>query len=519
MNTKNFLKTGLAFASLLFVFSSCEKQLEIAPRQSIEASTALTSKDAIEASLTSIYATYKSARLYGRDLIAIPEVLADNALATNKSGRLLNESNNALGAHFTGSIWTNAYASINQINNTIDAINKGDILPKPTQTEIDRWIGQLLFLRGLYYFDLVRVYGYIPGAVVAAQDRGGVPVSIKGIATADDARAWKPSRAPLDTVYAQITRDLIAAESRLTFPGLGVSLANKAAAQALLSRVYLYNKNYTESKKWSDAVITLAGSRLATAATFVSQWRGETHAETLFQLRYATVAENIGVNESLQTSFTTLVTVGNQVALGGFGDAVPTLSLLTDLGITLTGGNTTSVFALTHSIANRSTDVRNQLFEPGSAGRGTIRVECTKYLGKNGQINLDNVPVLRIAEAYLNRAELQATAGSSQLNLAGALADLKTIKSRRYTDYTGSAAEAADNAMTQAQLLEEILRQRRIEFAFEGHRFFDLKRLGRDLIKPQSTGGNLVFSDLRILPSIPQGEIDGNPNLKQNFGY
>ena len=51
MNTKNFLKTGLAFASLLFVFSSCEKQLEIAPRQSIEASTALTSKDAIEASL------------------------------------------------------------------------------------------------------------------------------------------------------------------------------------------------------------------------------------------------------------------------------------------------------------------------------------------------------------------------------------------------------------------------------------------------------------------------------------
>jgi hypothetical protein len=187
---------------------------------------------------------------------------------------------------------------------------------------------------------------------------------------------------------------------------------------------------------------------------------------------------------------------------------------MNDLGITLT-----AAFSGTHIIASRSTDVRNLLFEPGTAGRGTTRVECTKYLGKNGQINLDNVPVLRIAEAYLNRAEVQATAGSSQLNLVGALADLKTIKSRRYTDYTGSAAETADNVRDQASLLEEILRQRRIEFAFEGHRFFDLKRLGRDLIKPQSTGGNLAFSDLRILPPIPQVEIDGNPNLKQNFGY
>ena len=86
MNTKNFYKTGLAFASMLFVFSSCEKQLEINPRQSIDASTALTSKDAIDATITAVYATYKSARLYGRDLIAIPEVLADNATANNKSG-------------------------------------------------------------------------------------------------------------------------------------------------------------------------------------------------------------------------------------------------------------------------------------------------------------------------------------------------------------------------------------------------------------------------------------------------
>ena len=518
MNTKKIFQTGLALATLLVVFSSCKKQLEIFPRQSIEATTALTSKDAIDASITSVYATYKSARLYGRDLIAIPEVLADNGFATNKSGRLINEAANVQGAHFTGTVWSGSFAAINQINNTIGAITAGGISPAPTQADQDRWLGQLYFLRGLYYFDLVRVYGYVPGAVVAANDRGGVPISISGIATSAAALAWKPSRAPIADVYAQIVKDLIAAEGKLTFPGLGVNVANKAAAQALLSRVYLYNKDYTESKKWSDAVITLASSKLATAANYVAQWRGDTHTETLFQIRFATAAENIGVNESLQTSFTTLVTPGNQAATGGFGDVVPTITMLNDLGITLTGGNTTTVFALSHTVASRSTDVRNLLYEPGTSGRGNIKVECTKYLGKSGAINLDNVPVLRISEAILNRAEAQATAGSAVLNLAGALTDLKAIKARRYTDYTGSAQETADNAMTQAQLLEEILRQRRIEFAFEGHRFFDLKRLGRDLVKAPHYN-TVAFTDIRILPALPQSDIDGNSNLKQNAGY
>ncbi|MGQ4828521.1 hypothetical protein, partial [Enterococcus faecalis] len=78
-----------------------------------------------------------------------------------------------------------------------------------------------------------------------------------------------------------------------------------------------------------------------------------------FQIVYATTGENIGVNTSLQTSFTTLVSTGNQSVTGGFGDLVPTITLLNDLGITLSGGNTTANFALNHVIGSRSTDVRN----------------------------------------------------------------------------------------------------------------------------------------------------------------
>ena len=518
MNNKYINRTGISLVAFLVFLSSCSKQLETTPRQSIDANGALGSRDAIEASITSIYASLKGTNIYGRDMIALPEALSDNGFATNKSGRLLPEAQNTLGSHFTTAIWTNGYAAINQINNTLDAISKGGLTPAMTAAESDRWLGQLYFLRALYYFDLARVYAYIPGAIVASQDRGCVPLTLNGIGTSGDALNFKPARATQAAVYAQIITDLTASNSRLAYPGLGVNYANKAAAQGMLAKVNLYMQNYADAKRWSDSVINLAGSKLTTTSTYVSGWRAATHGETLYQVAYATNAENIGVNTSLQTSFTTLVTPGNQATTGGFGDLVPSISLLNDLGISLTGGNTTTVFALNHTIATRSTDVRNLLYEPGTAGRGPIKTECTKYIGKNGFINLDNVVVLRIAEAYLIRAEAQAAAGSPVLNLANALADLKAIKANRYVGYTGSALETADNALTQATLFEEILRQRRIEFAFEGQRFFDLKRLGRDLVKGPHYN-NVAFTDIRILPAIPQGDVDGNPNLKQNFGY
>lgn len=512
--SKYILMTGL----LAIVVSGCERQLEISPRQSISSNAALTSRDAINAAITGIYARLKNARNYGRDLITHPEALSDNGFATNKSGRLLPEANNNLGAHFTGTIWNNNFPGINQVNLILEALPNLDLTPAITAAEKDLWEGQLYFLRGLFYFDMVRVYAYIPGAVVTSQDKGGVPIISTSISTADAALAFKPSRAAIDEVYTQIIADLTKAEAQLLNPGLGVNLANKAAAQGLLARVSLYKKDFTAAKSWADKCITTAGSKMTTASTFVSNWRGATHGETLFQVAFATSGENIGVNESLQTSFTTLVTPGNQATTGGFGDLVPTISLLTDLGITLQGGMTTANYSLNHTVASRNTDVRNLLYEPGTAGRGNIKVECTKFIGKNGFINLDNVPVIRIAEAYLTRAEVLATPGSSVYNIPAALADLKFLKTRRYTDYTGSAQEAADNALDPTQLYEEILRQRRIELAYEGHRFFDLKRLGRNIVKGPHYN-DVAFTDIRILPPIPQAEVDGNPNLKQNSGY
>lgn len=445
--------------------------------------------------------------MYGRDLIAFPDALSDNGVATNKSGRLVGEAANNAGAHFTNTVWQSGYFGINEINLIFAAVNS---VSDATAADIRNWEGQLYFLRALFHFDIARAYAYIPGAVVTAQDRGGIPILLTGTKTTEAAQLVLPTREPIDKVYTQIVSDLEAANSRLSFSSSAdVNLANKAAAQAMLSRVNLYRKDYAETKRWSDSCITLAGSRLSNAAGYINQWRQATHNETLFQIRFGLNAENIGVNESLQTSFTTLSAVGSTVT-GGFGDLVPSISLLNDLGIALTGGNTLQNWtASNHTIASRTADVRNQLFEPGTTGRGARRVETTKFIGKNGAINLDNVPVIRIAEVYLNRAEAMATPGSPVFNEAAALADLNTIATNR-----GLTAFA----LTGSALYEEIIRQRRIEFAFEGHRFFDLKRLGRNIVKGPHYN-DVAFTDFRILAAIPQREVDANPNLKQNFGY
>jgi starch-binding outer membrane protein, SusD/RagB family len=504
------MKKILLYITVIAMAVGCKKALDVEPKQSIDANTALTTRDGINAAIVSVYSKLKSARQYGRDLIALPEALSDNGYATNKSGRLQPEANNVFRAHFGDNPWQNSYFAINEINLILEAIPALDVAPAVSTAERNGWEGALLFLRALYHFDIVKAYAYMPGAVVAAQDKGGVPIMLKGVKTAGDAILTLPARAPIADVYNQIVADLEQANSKLPAALGNVIFANKPATQAMLSRVNLYRKDYTQAKRWADSAIATVGLRLAPTGIYVSEWRKATHVETLFQVGYTVNGENIGVNESLQTSFTTLVTPGNTAVTGGFGDLVPSISMLNDLGITLQGGNNRDTFLTRNAIiASRTADVRNQLYEVGTTGRGKSYVETTKFLGKNGFINLDNVPIIRVAELYLNRAEAMSTPGSPVFNESAALSDLNRVASNR---------GLPDFALTGVALYNEVIKQRRIELAFEGHRFWDLKRLGKDILKGPLYN-DVAFTDIRILAPLPQREIDGNKNLVQNSGY
>ena len=498
----------LIIAALItgLVAPSCKKQLDIPSRNSLDASLALTNKEGIEAALNSAYSVLKSERLYGRDMFSVAEAMADVAFANGRSSRLLSENRNQSAANMAN--WGTAYGVINEINLTLAAISK---VTDATAADKTRWEGEFKFLRALYYFDLVKNYAYIPTFVVPAQDRGGVVLTLKGFDNASDAASFYPARATTAEVYAQIMTDLYATISTLSNANRGRNYASKHAALALGSRVALYQGNWAKADSFATASIALSGGigSLSTAANYVTGWRAADHPEGIFQVWYATLAENLGVNTSLAATHTTLPAPGSLNATRqGQGDLVPNAKLLTELGITNFPPDLVAP-STGYPVLAFSNDVRNKLFEYGVNASGRY-VECTKWMGKNGSANWDNTVVLRWAELYLNRAE----AKYRQNDEAGAWADLNVIRTARYTGFT---APSPRDLSGQA-LLDEILRQRMLEFAFEGHRFFDLKRTGTAISKTLPSV-NLPATDFKLLPRIPTGEVDGNPNMKQNFGY
>jgi starch-binding outer membrane protein, SusD/RagB family len=509
---KMFQKLYVCGMALLVALTACEKQLDVVPLQVLAEQEALKTQSGVEGAITNIFAQLKNENRYGKENIVWPEVLADNGRSTNHSGRLVGEARNDRNAHFTN--WATIYNQINNGNLVIDWLTSSasQISPAPTAAQIAGWDGQLKFLRALNYFDLAREYAYIPGATIASNDFGCVPLMLTGIRTSDLAAGPKPARATAAAIYDQIYKDLDDAIAKLPatradFPFRPIA----ASAQALKAKVALYRRDYATVKTLCDALITARGSTLSDSTNYVARWRGAVHPESLFEVAFATPAEALGVNVSLQSSFTSLQFPGNPAVTAGWGDMGATASLLNDLGITL--GNPATYGLSNATIATRSNDVRNRLWEPGAPGRGLVYIECTKFIGKVGaNLYLDHVPVMRIAEVYLMRAEaLCADPASSVYNLTNALADINLIRVRRgLTAYAG--------ASTQADVFNEVFLQRRLELCAEGNRFFDYKRLGRDIPK-LPVSADLPFNDYRILPGIPVNDVQLNPNLKQNFNY
>lgn len=149
-------------------------------------------------------------------------------------------------------------------------------------------------------------------------------------------------------------------------------------------------------------------------------------------------------------------------------------------------------------------DVRRSVMVNYTRSDGEQVIQTNKFSGSKGSFGFDNVPLIRVSEMYLNRAEASARAG----NEVQARTDLNVIRNR---------AGLASIMPTGAALIDAILKERRLELAFEGHRFFDLTRLGKNI--PKETIAEIPFTDYRILAPLPLTEIDVNKQLVQNPRY
>lgn len=287
---------------------------------------------------------------------------------------------------------------------------------------------------------------------------GGIP--IKTTATAGTAALNVPRDASGD-VYDQIIEDLTFAEAHLDASMSTKVRASKYAATALLARVYLFEGDYLNAKEKATEVIDAGYSLPDYADVFT-----DGSEESIFEIDFTELNRNRIAEYNFPKS------------LNGRREVAPTSGIVA---------------------AYESDDLR---YEATIAFAGTLAYPI-KYddLSKGA----DNVIVLRLAEMYLIRAEAEA-----QLNgdIASIQSDINAIRTRAGLEDTEADSYEA--------LLLAIEHERRIEFAFEGHRWFDLVRTGRaTALLP-----NVKSVDQTLFP-IPLEELLTNtdPGMVQNNGY
>ena len=456
------------------MLAACEDQLDVEPRDSITPEIALADIEGYQALLFSVYRRMHEFGYYGQSQILDAEALADNLVIANNTGRYTGEVVNSIGAHVN--IW-GRYTAMYEANTVIAGVQE---LEEGDQATIDRTLGEALFLRALMYHDLSKAYGYEPGQEVNGFN---LSVILRTTPTLGLSDADFRERSTNVQVYQQIEQDLLAAINLLPTEGGTTGFPqriSRSAAKALLARVYLFWGRYSDAANYADQVINESGRDLLSGEDYFNAWRTEPHGESIleFDIELVDWSTVDGVNNSMNS-----VTAQHDADYNGTG------------GQFSVGG---------------SDDLINS-FEAGDERRDLWvefggNWENLKWRGELGDYR-ENIPIIRISEMYLISAEAHFRAGGAEGTARDRINDLR--------DARGLAATANSGA----SLLELIMNERRVELAFEGHRWFDLKRLGVDIPKPQTSFGQLQYTDFRMLARIPIDQVVLNESLQQNPGY
>ena len=425
-------------------------------------------------------------------------------------------------------LWIQPYRAINRANNLIQILEETDEILGLTDAVRDDMIGQALAVRALAHFDLLRLNARpytatpitIDGNISGGRNGLGVP-----IITIPPAALDTPARNTIGEVYDQIVADLLKAidlmfEDRSNIlPYRGATFIrgwfNAWSAKALLARVYLYMGNFTEAYRFSTEVIAGSGRSLGEFTLnpdgFIDDWMGQIRSEILFEI----------VNYSTD-DWVDREAIGYLYAEAGYEDAIMTQAFINLMETYYADDLRWGV--MLPSRRNPDASRPWNIVIPANADQGiaadTIwnRVFINKWHGR-GDVRLSNIPILRLSEMYLIAAE----AAYQNNNPTSAAAHLNAIVLRGNPDATPVTPADAN--------LDRILQERRVEFVGEGHRFFDLMRTNRRIVRyndatdigwhlPLSlTARNFDNTYFRAILPIPEAEMNANPNMVQNPGY
>lgn len=395
-------------------------------------------------------------------------------------------------------LYNSTYNILVNVNTTLENLK----ISTASQAIKDRAEGELKVIRAYLYFDLVRFFGDV--IIVTA------PIKTPS-------EAFKLSRSPQEEVYKLIISDLTEAINLLptSYPANQVGRITKGAALSMMGRVRLTRKEYAEAVTVLRQVLTLGYTILPNYAD-VFKPENKNHKESIWDLQYQ--GENtFGVHSSFIYTFAPLASQGAVIKFPGQEGA----------GWNIPSNEIISIY----EAGDARKDV--SLKEGYTANNGSwVPVPfINKYNHPHSirGVTNDNWPIIRYADVLLMLAEaINEQSGPNTESYEY----LNSIRIRaRLSPLSG---------LNQAQFREAVLKERRIELAFENHRWFDLKRTLNpsqiksllikhgegEKAKPTTSRGGIPFSpedytfeEHQVLFPIPFDQIRINPAITQNPGY
>jgi len=363
--------------------------------------------------------------------------------------------------------WQDFYKSLYNINIILSKIESATL----DNDYKAKMTGEMLFLRSLYYYNMVQIWG-------------DIPLVIKPLTATE---SFDVLRTPAAGVYAQIIKDLTEAKSKLGATATISGRATKGAAQTLLGKTYLASGDKTNAAKELKEVYDSKQYELLPTYAAIWDVKNKNTKESIFEIQYlGGAATNPYSNYYLEF-------FPNSNALGFYGAGMN--QVVNDIWDEYEKGDARKVV----SIDTGFVDAKGAFTAARFPKKWTDK---TAPLINQSIASNNNFIVLRYADLLLLLTE--ATGDVSYLN---------QVRKRSALPLYGEAAYPAKYS-TVALALEH---ERRIELAFEFQRWFDLKRTNR-AIEVLTAKGKSVNQAKLLLP-IPNIVRDQNPKITQNTGY
>lgn len=463
----------IVFSVLLTWLVSCNKLIDsVQPTDQVNATTVFSSVSDLQKAVLGVYTDWREEYLY-----QIGALMSDEC----KPG-LQNYGSNGTGVNLYRWSYssqdpnvTNAflgpYQVINRANLILNSINSVPVHNNTDQQTKQQLKGELLAIRAFEHFELYRTFANV-------STYNSTALAVPYVTNINIMN--KPTRPTVATFFTELQQDISQADSLIAPGNSDITRMNQTAIFALQARIALYTGNWSNAITYATSAINSVP--LAGIIDFPNIWTDQSNTEVIFKIKKtnqsATYPEDVFLN--VQEGIVLFTPSNKLINSYDTSDIRPASYFMLDSALIAACQNPPYFVA--------------------------------KYTGSYGQQDITDEIVFRTSEMYLIRAEAYANQG----NLSSAQNDLNTLRAVRIRNYVPQTFSSINS------VLAAILTERFKELAFEGQRYYDLRRLGypiqreTDDLQYSTDASTLSASNTAYILPIPQLEVLANPNILPN---